>query len=107
MLSREELIRRGARFKDGSKVEEIKHDPIPSAPLVAEQRIDTAPIAEAVSKLSDVVKTAIEAQRPILEKIAEKQAQPVEKKTVQEAWEFTIQRDSRGRIETIKATAMT
>ena len=105
MLSREELIRRGARYKDGTKVEE-KTPPKPDAPLVAETKIDTSPIADAVGQLSEVVKAALDAQRPILEKIVEKQSQPVEIKTPPEQWEFTIQRDTRGRIESIKAKAV-
>ncbi len=106
MLSRDELIKRGARFKDGTKVDEKKPDPVERAPLVGEMKIDTTPIANAVSQLSDVVKTALESQRPILEKIVEQQSQPVENKAPPEAWEFKIQRDARGRIETIKAKAL-
>jgi len=105
-LSREELIRRGARYKDGTKVEAVKTEPVPSAPLVAENTIDTTPIADVVRQMSDVVKKALEAQRQILEKIVETQSQPVERKSPPELWEFTIQRDSRGRIETIKAKAV-
>ena len=80
MLSREELAKRGARFKDnGAKVEPAK--PLTEtqhAPVVGETTIDTTPIAEALSQLSAVVKTALEAQRQILEKIVETQSQPVE-----------------------------
>jgi hypothetical protein len=107
MISREELIKRGARFKDGSKVEDLKkEEPVPSTPLVAETTIDMTPVAEAVKQLSDVVKTALESQRPILEKIVEKQSQQVEKKSPPEEWEFTIARDARGRMESIKAKAI-
>lgn len=108
MLSREELAKRGARFKDnGAKVEPAK--PLTEtqhAPVVGETTIDTTPIAEALSQLSAVVKTALEAQRPILEKIVETQSQPVESKSPPEQWEFKIERDARGRIESIKAKAM-
>lgn len=108
MLSREELAKRGARFKDnGAKVEPAK--PLTEtqhAPVVGETTIDTTPIADAVSQISDVVRMALDAQRPILEKIVETQSQPVESKSPPEQWEFKIERDARGRIESIKAKAM-
>lgn len=111
MISREELIKRGARFKDSGAAVEALPTPIdpkhePDAALVAPPTIDTTPIAEALSQLSAVVKTALEAQRPILEKIVETQSQPVESKSPPEQWEFKIERDARGRIESIKAKAM-
>ena len=83
MISREELIKRGARFKDdGSKVEALpatkEAQPEPDAALVAPPTIDTTPIADAVSQLSDVVRMALDAQRSTLETLIKKQPQPVE-----------------------------
>lgn len=111
MLSREELIKRGARFKDdGSKVEALpttKEKPQdPNAALVAPPTIDTTPIADAVSQISDVVRMALDAQRSTLETLIKNQPQPVEPKKQPEAWSFKIVRDARGRIETIDAKAV-
>ena len=106
MLSREELIKRGARFKDGSVVALIQSVPGPE-PLVEAPTIDTTPIANAMQQLSVVVKTALDAQLPLLNKIVEQQSQPVEVVKPPEVWEFKIARDSKGRIESIQAIAMT
>lgn len=102
MLSREELIKRGARFKDGTPVVDKTPEPEASPPLVAAPTIDTKPLAEAISQLSEVVKTTLESQRPILDKIAEQQVNEPKP----EQWEFRIERDARGRIETITAKAL-
>lgn len=108
MISREELIKRGARFKDnGAKVEPAK--PLTEtqhAPVVGETTIDTTPIADAVSQISDVVRMALDAQRSTLETLIKNQPQPVEPKKQPEAWSFKIVRDARGRIETIDAKAV-
>lgn len=104
-LTREELLKRGARLKDGTPLAE-KVATIPKAPLVEAPTIDTTPIAEAVSQLSAVVKTALEAQRLILEKIVEQQSQPVEPRKAPETWEFKIVRDSKGRMESLTAKAI-
>ena len=111
MISREELIKRGARFKDdGSKVEAMPPTKealqVPDAALVAQPTIDTTPIADAVSQISDVVRMALDAQRSTLETLIKNQPQPVEPKKQPEAWSFKIVRDARGRIETIDAKAV-
>ena len=111
MISREELIKRGARFKDdGSKVEALQPTkealPEPYAALVAQPTIDTTPIADAVSQISDVVRMALDAQRSTLETLIKNQPQPAEAKKQPEAWNFKIVRDSRGRIEEISAKAV-
>ncbi len=111
MLSREELAKRGARFRDdGSKVEALPPTKealqVPDAALVAQPTIDTTPIADAVSQISDVVRMALDAQRSTLETLIKNQPQPVEPKKQPEAWSFKIVRDARGRIETIDAKAV-
>lgn len=107
MLSREELIKRGARKKDGSLLVKPEEQPVPEpTPLVGEVKIDTAPIADVFTQLSDVVKAALDAQVPVLKQIAEGQSQPVEVSKPPVEWEFSIVRDARGRIETIKAKAI-
>lgn len=106
MFSREELIRRGARLKTGLPVEPKKEDAPESSPLVASHTIDTTPIAEAVRQLSDVVKTALESQAPLLKQIAEQQSQVIDVKKPPEVWDFEIKRDARGRMESIRAKAV-
>ena len=111
MLSREELIKRGARFKDNGAAVEALPAPAnqttePDAALVAAPTIDTTPIADAVSQLSDVVRMALDDQRSTLETLIKNQPQPVEPKKQPEAWSFKIVRDARGRIETIDAKAV-
>jgi hypothetical protein len=109
MPSIDYLVKRGARFKNGepvTKVEAPKQEP--AAPLVAAAKIDASPIAEAVEKLSDAVSNAMNSQRQILEALSERlQDQPSPVAVEQEVWEFKIQRDSKGRIESIKANKTT
>lgn len=108
ILKNEDLIRRGARIGESqvTPLEEKKQEEVSASPLVGEVKIDTTPIADAVAQLSDVVKMAIEAQSPLLEKIIERQSQAAEVKKPPEEWEFKIVRDARGRMETIKAVAI-
>ena len=105
MPSIDYLIQRGARFKNGDpviKAEAPKQEPV--APLVAEAKIDASPIAEVIEKLSGSVGEAMESQRRILEALSENMQRKPE---IQEVWEFKIQRDGKGRIESITANKTT
>jgi hypothetical protein len=107
ILKNEDLIKRGARIGESqvTPIEEKKPEEVAAPSLVGEVKIDTTPIADAVAQLSDVVKKALECNAPLLEKIIEKQLRTEVVKKAPEEWEFKIARDSRGRIETIKAVA--
>lgn len=108
ILSNESLLKRGARFGDEpvAPLAEKKPEAPAASPLVGAVKIDTTPIAEAVRQLSDVVKTALESQAPLLKQIAEQQLQGIDVNKPPEVWDFEIKRDARGRMESIRARAV-
>ena len=73
MISREELIKRGAVFKDGGlKVESDNIGHSNNAPMVMSDKIDTSMIAGAINQLSEVMRSVLEVQTKILEKLEKK-----------------------------------
>lgn len=77
MLSREELIKRGARFKgDGTKVEDAKPAPGRGAAMVGEDKIDPSLIVGAINQLSEVMRSVLEVQTRILEQLEKKADRP-------------------------------
>lgn len=73
MLSRDELSKRGARFKDsGEKVEAKLVSHSQSAPMVGNDKIDASTIAGAIRQLSEVMMSVLEVQTRILEKLEKK-----------------------------------
>ena len=102
VLTRQQLESRQARLPDGSlvrKIELVKPSSDP-APLVAAQTIDATPIAEAVDRMTGSINESLMIQRLVIEKLTESKVEPVVEPV---AWEFTVKRDSKGRMETIVA----
>ena len=101
VLTRQQLESRQARLPDGSlvrKIELVKPASEP-APLVAPQTIDATPIAEAVDRMSSSINETLKIQQAVIAKLSEP-SEPIMK---QSSWKFTVQRDSKGRMESIIA----
>jgi len=97
VLSVKEAAQRGATRRDGSLVEDkavvaVESPAVaPAAPV-----IDTSPIADEISRLSGLIKSALDSQSEALGKIAEKPEL--------HDFEFTVSdRDHQGRIVKVVA----
>lgn len=107
LVTNADLLKRGARLKDGRPVDELKRDepaavePEPS-PVVAAPTIDARPMAEAVDRLASTLGEAMTAQAAMLRTVVANS----ERRTAPLAWEFRVtSRDGDGRIERISARA--
>ena len=103
VLTRQELESRSARLSDGSPVKKIEQvKPIvEETPLVAAPTIDAKPIADVVDRFADAMKQAVSTQLAAIESM--KPSEPAKSPT---EWEFRVVRDSKGRVETINARAI-
>lgn len=101
VLTRQELESRQARLSDGSPVKKIElvKPIIEETPLVVAPTIDAAPIAEAVDRMSSSINETLKIQQAVIAKLSEP-SEPIMK---QSSWKFTVQRDSKGRMESIIA----
>lgn len=106
IVSNAELLKRGARLKDGAVLEApvqpapVETDPHPS-PVVAAQTMDVTQMAEAVDRMTETVGQAMQAQSDALRTIAAHHDKP----PVFPAWEFRVTYNSDGRIDMINAKA--
>ena len=102
VLTRQQLESRQARLSDGSPVRKIElvNPVVEETPLVAPPTIDATPIAEAVDRMTGSINESLMIQRLVIEKLTESKKEPVVESG---AWEFTVKRDSKGRMESVVA----